>query len=159
MLIDIFLPLTNETYLIYFIEQLKTFSSCGQQQILMLRVQMNLFIKKELSLHFFPNSGVFVRCYTIFFKNNLPFCRFEFIARVIYSLRFFLLIYSISILFMQGGCEYEDWAIYCGYFNSYETELEYLSYWKELLKELKVCAVYITKASNFALLFGLFGWN
>ncbi|CAN6349810.1 unnamed protein product [Urochloa humidicola] len=42
-----------------------------------------------------------------------------------------------------GGYEYDDWDTYRGYFHSYEIELEYLRYWKELLKELKWMEDYV----------------
>ncbi|CAL4902771.1 unnamed protein product [Urochloa decumbens] len=42
-----------------------------------------------------------------------------------------------------GGYEYDDWDTYREYFHSYEIELEYLRYWKELLKELKWMEDYV----------------
>ncbi|GJM94710.1 hypothetical protein PR202_ga11382 [Eleusine coracana subsp. coracana] len=39
----------------------------------------------------------------------------------------------------EGGYGYGNWTLYRGYFHSYEVELEYLRYWKELLKNLKEC--------------------
>ncbi|KAK3140633.1 hypothetical protein QOZ80_5AG0403570 [Eleusine coracana subsp. coracana] len=42
-----------------------------------------------------------------------------------------------------GDCGYVNWAIYRGYFHSYKVELEYLSYWEELLKNLKWMEDYV----------------
>ncbi|KAL6897921.1 hypothetical protein ACP4OV_006880 [Aristida adscensionis] len=42
-----------------------------------------------------------------------------------------------------GGYEYEDWDTYRKYFHSYEIELEYLNYWKVLLKKLQWMEDYV----------------
>lgn len=42
---------------------------------------------------------------------------------------------------MQGGCEYVHWNVYRKYFHKYEIELEYLDFWEELSKNLKVCNI------------------
>ncbi|CAN6326803.1 unnamed protein product [Urochloa humidicola] len=49
-----------------------------------------------------------------------------------------------QLLVPQNYCfEYDNWDTYRGYFHSYEIELEYLRYWKELLKELKWMEDYV----------------
>lgn len=49
-------------------------------------------------------------------------------------------IYFFSPLGVQGT-RYLDWEKYCSWFTTYETDEEYLKYFEEISKKIKVCII------------------
>lgn len=67
---------------------------------------------------------------------------------------------SLHPFLIQGGCEYVHWNVYRKYFHKYEIELEYLDFWEELSKNLKVCNIeYVEQSSIIAQCFHFFWSN
>ena len=45
----------------------------------------------------------------------------------------------ISFVLVQCGDEYENWSRYRLYYNTPETDRDYLLYWETIMEKIKVC--------------------